>query len=386
MNYLKRRDLRMNTKRKGLILLLCTLLLTAMLGMTSFAATGKNTAATIGNKQYTSLEAAIKAVKKGQTIKVKKNITTSETLIINKSKVNFTIDFGKKSYKYTGKGYAVSLDKGTVTIKNAKMTVSNGKALYVKKGASATISSGTFTGNGTSKTWEEILDKGIFYNYGTLNIKGGTVKAGKNAAIHNRGTMKITGGTFKTSLALKDNADSVSSGALILNYMDKGKLTITGGTFTADVNVLFNGGSLTVKGGTFTSGKVSALCNSHAPAVISGGTFKSKGDWATVLNVSYDTKKSKLTIKKGTFTAANMVLECWGNGTVTINGGTFKTTSTYDPKGKRPLMLAFDKSKITVNGGTFTAKKTYLYYKDKGASVKLNGGKFNTKYKKKSTP
>lgn len=376
----------MNTKRKGLILFICTLLLTGMLGMTAFAATSKNTAATIGSKKYTSLEAAVKAVKKGQTIKVTKSISTSETLTINKSKVNFTIDFGKKSYKYTGKDYAVRLNKGTVTIKNAKMTVSNGKALYVKKGAAATVSSGTFTGNGTSKTWEEILDKGIFYNCGTLNIKGGTVKAGKNAAIHNLGTLKITGGTFKSSLSLKDNADSVSSGALILNYLNNGKITITGGTFTADVNVIYNGGSLTVKGGTFTSGKVSALLNSHATAVISGGTFKSNGDWATVLNYSDDMGKSKVTIKKGTFTAANMVLECWGSSTVTINGGTFKTTSTYDPKGKRPLMLAFDTSKITVNGGTFTAKKTYLYYQDKGASVKLNGGKFNTKYKKKSTP
>ncbi len=32
------------------------------------------------------------------------------------------------------------------------------------------------------------------------------------------------------------------------------------------------------------------------------------------------------------------------------------------------------------------AKKTYLYYQDKGASVKLNGGTFHTKYKKKNTP
>lgn len=375
----------MNVKRKGLMMFLCTLLLTVMLGMTAFASTGKKTAATIGNKQYTSLEAAVKAVKKGQTIKVTKNITASDTLKISKSKVNFTIDFGKKTYKYTGDDYAIRVNKGNVTIKNAKMTVSKGKGIYVKKGASLTISSGTFTGQGASNTWEKILDKGIFYNNGTMNVKGGTVKAGKNAAIHNRGTLKITGGTFSTSLALKDNADSVSSGALILNYLNNGKVTITGGTFKAEVNVLFNGGSLTITGGTFTSGKVSALCNSHATAKINGGTFTSKGDWATVLSVSDDMGKSKVTIEKGTFTAANMVLECWGNSTVTINGGTFKTTSTYDPKGKRPVMLAFGTSKITVNGGTFIGKKTYLYYQDKKASVKFKGGEFDTKYKKKNT-
>lgn len=375
----------MNTRKKGMILFTCILLLTAMLGMTSFAAASQKTAAAIGSKQYTSLDAAVKAVKKGQTIKVTKNITTSDTLAINKSKVSFTIDFGKKTYKYTGKDYAIRLNKGNVTIKNAKMTVSTGKALYVKSGASATVSSGTFTGNGNSSTWDKIMDRGLFYNCGTLTVKGGTIKAGKNAAVHNKGTLKVTGGTFSSSLPLKDNSYPVDSGALLLNYKEKGKITVSGGTFTANVNVFFNGGSLTIKGGTFTSAKGSALWNTHAAVTISGGTFVSKGDWATVLNTSDDLGKGKITIKKGTFTAANMVLESWGSSTMTINGGTFKTTSTYDPGGKRPVMLAFNTSRITVNGGTFTGKKTYLYYQDKKASVKLNGGKFNTKYKRKST-
>lgn len=375
----------MDTKRKGLILILCTLLLTVMVGMTAFAATNKKTAATIGNKQYTSLEAAVKAVKKGQTIKVTKSITTSETLAISKSKVNFTIDFGKKTYKYTGDDYAIRVNKGTVTIKNAKMTVSKGKAIYVKKGASATISSGTFAGNGSSSTWEDIVDRGLFYNCGTMNIKGGTVKAGKNVAVHNLGTMSIFGGTFSSTLTLKDNSEPRGSGALIYNYQEKGKLTVCGGTFTAKVNALTNGGSLTVKGGTFTSSKASALWNMHATATINGGTFVSKGDWAALMNTSDYMGTGKVSVKKGTFTAANMVLECWGDSTLKISGGTFKTTSTYDPNGKRPVMLAFDKSKITVNGGTFIGKKTYLYYQDKNASVKLKGGEFDTKYKRKNT-
>lgn len=375
----------MNTKRKGMVLFLCTLLLTVTFGMTAFAAANKKTAAVIGSKQYPSLEAAVKAVKKGQTIKVTKSITTSETLAISKSKVNFTIDFGKKTYKYTGDDYAVRVNKGTVTIKNAKMTVSQGKGIYVKKGAALTVSGGTFTGNGTSNTWEKITDRGIFYNKGTMTIKGGTVKAGKNVAVHNLGTMTISGGTFTSTLAMETNDDPRGSGALIYNYQDKGKLTISGGSFSSKVNTLTNGGSLTVKGGTFTSGKASALWNMHAAAAVNGGTFASKGDWAALMNTSDYMGTGKVTVKKGTFTAANMVLECWGDSTVKISGGTFKTTSTYDPNGKRPVMLAFDKSKITVSGGTFIGKKTYLYYQDKGASVKLKGGEFDTRYKRKNT-
>lgn len=376
----------MNKKKRGLFLFVCILLLTMLLSMTAFAAKGDKSAASIGSKRYPSLEAAVKAVKKGQTIKVTKDITVSDTLTVNKPKVNFTIDFGKHRYKYTGSDYAIRLNKGTVTIKNAKVTALKGKALYIKSGVSVTIASGAFTGSGSSDSWEEILDKGLFYNCGTLTVKGGTFKAGKNAAVHNKGVLKISKGTFSTSLPLKNDEEPTSSGALILNYKDKGRITVSGGTFTAAVNVFFNGGSLTIKDGTFTSREASALWNVHAPAVITGGTFISKGDWATVLNDSDKMGKGKVTIKKGSFTSANMVLECWSNSVLTINGGAFKTTSTYDPNGKRPLMLAFNTSKIVVNGGTFTAKKTYLYYQDKGASVKLNGGTFHTKYKKKNTP
>lgn len=393
----------MNRKKRGLVLLLCTLLLTLMFGTTVFAASSKKTVAKIGSREYTSLNAAVKAVKKGQTIKVTKGISASGTVTINRPKVNFTIDFGKHTYKYTSTGYAFKVNQGTVTIKNANVTASKGKLMYVEKGAKTVISSGsmkgimienrgtltvkggTFTGSGSSSSWEQILEKGLFYNYGTMTVSGGTVKAGKNVAVHNKGTLKITGGTFQTSLVLKNNSDPVSSGALILNYLNNGKITVTGGTFTSDVITFFNGGALTIKGGTFTSKRVSPVWNTHSTVKITGGTFSSKGDWATVWTTSDDLGRGKVTITDGKFTAANMVLECWSNSVITIKGGTFKTTSTYDPKGKRPLMLAFDTSKITVNGGTFTAKKTYLYYQDEKATVKLNKGTFNTKWKRKST-
>ena len=112
----------MNKKKRGLFLFVCILLLTMLLSMTAFAAKGDKSAASIGSKRYPSLEAAVKAVKKGQTIKVTKDITVSDTLTVNKPKVNFTIDFGKHRYKYTGSDYAIRLNKGTVTIKNAKVT------------------------------------------------------------------------------------------------------------------------------------------------------------------------------------------------------------------------------------------------------------------------
>lgn len=227
-----------------------------LLSMTAFAAKGDKSAASIGSKRYPSLEAAVKAVKKGQTIKVTKDITVSDTLTFNKPKVNFTIDFGKHRYKYTGSDYAIRPNKGTVTIKNAKVTALKGKALYIKSGVSVTIASGAFTGSGSSDSWEEILDKGLFYNCGTLTVKGGTFKAGKNAAVHNKGVLKISKGTFSTSLPLKNDEEPTSSGALILNYKDKGRITVSGGTFTAAVNVFFNGGSLTIKDGTFTSREI----------------------------------------------------------------------------------------------------------------------------------
>ena len=85
----------------------------------------------IGSKGYSSLQAAVDAVKDGQTITVTKAIKTSEMVCIESpdtSITNFTIDFKNKKYTYSGYDYAFFLGgtKRTITFKNINFKVTRG--------------------------------------------------------------------------------------------------------------------------------------------------------------------------------------------------------------------------------------------------------------------
>lgn len=373
------------------------MLISVLLGTTSMAASS-GTVATIGSKKYTSLESAVKAVKSGQTIVLKKNVSYSSAVSISRSGVSFKLNLNEHTITFKGSA-ALVVKKGTVTISNGTIKTTNqtGYALKVRSGAVVKISSGTYKGQilnegtmtvtgGTftsvnkSRDLDTVLNTGLITNKGTMTIKGGTFNGGKNQTILNKGTMKIYDGTFKDSIDFyeydKIESPEYMNGSLISNQTKKAQITIYGGTFKSNVGCLSNGENavMYIKDGKFTS-QYACVFNNWGKLVIADGTFKIvNGGWG----VSY-TWNGTTTIKGGTFTSQWTLVETYGEDVVVkITGGTFKTTTS-----DIAMLLGFN-GKITVTDGTFTSKSGYAYYQE-GGKVTIKGGTFNTKYDKQES-
>lgn len=383
----------MKRKRKLTLLLFASMLLTLLLGITASAASG--TVATIGSKKYTSLESAIKDVKNGGTIVLKKNVTYTKPLTISRSGKKFTINLNKKIITFKNEKSYLNVKKGTVTLKNGTLVQKADKACIIKtqKGAGLTISSGTYKGlisnagtmSITGGTFTNIgtktdLNNATISNKGTMTIKGGTVNGKKKQAIANSGTLKITGGTFTTSIPLGEgledpNVPEQQPDTLIYNY-SKGNLTISGGKFTSTVLILLNTekAAVTVSNGkaSFTSESVGCLTN-FGTATIKGGIWTEKGEkWAG--GVFYDWDTGTMTVSNVTAKSNWSVLETYG-GVITVKSGTFTSTCNGDPA----MLLAFG-GKIQVTGGTFTGKKTWGCWKDDAGTIKISSAvKMNVK-------
>ena len=300
---------------KRFIAMLTVLILSVFLSSSAMAAT----VCKIGKKGYSSLPAAVGAVKNGQTIKVTKAIKSTERVEIQNGK-KFTIDFSGKKYSFTSPdgNYAFGIAPGvTVTVKNLNL-VAKPNAFQID--GTLNLVSGKMTAG-----FIKVMDDGA--TKGTLNIKGGTYSITKESDsgpwLDNNGSVKITKGTFKKTADMRN----------------QGKLSITGGSFQ------------------YTGGH-SILHGNGGTAVISGGTFQS-----TASQIIDNSNTSKLTIKGGTFKAKNnAVLFNAENATVTISGGTFTRTENNGP-------MIDCKGLTKISGGTF---KGGLSFQGKAT---LTGGK-----------
>ncbi|MCD7884335.1 MAG: hypothetical protein LUI87_11635 [Lachnospiraceae bacterium] len=232
--------------RKFFVTLSAMFLLIFTMSLTSMAAS--KTVASIGSTNYTSLSAALKKVKNGETITLKANVTQTSALNINRDK-SFTLNLNGK-----------------------KITFSSGKTMKIKSGTVTITGTGTITGSGIVVSEGAVLNikKGTYKQYieshGTTNISGGTIKGNSTygTCISNSGKLKITAGTF-TASGKRDIIDS------------EGTVTIIGGTFTSTstYNMLSNWGSgtMTIKGGTFSNTKDQMVCAwDNAVTTITGGT------------------------------------------------------------------------------------------------------------------
>ena len=277
--------------------ILTAIIFTLLFGMTASAASP--TVATIGKKKYTSLEAAYAKVKKGQTIKLKQNITVSQEIVFDRN-VKFTLDLGKKTITCQNTEVAdVFVNKGSITVKNGTI---NG-IIAVKKGASLTISSGTYKqiinmGTLTIKNAKMTRqDQPPLFNVdGKMTVKKARVKSAKGCLYIDGGTVSISGGTWQ-------NMDQGNEVPLIT--LEKGALTVSGGKFTGKDCLLLNyAGKATLKKGTFTSSGFCTVINCKT-LVISGATVNYKGSSYSAL---YCREGSSTEIKKGTVKGKKMTI------------------------------------------------------------------------------
>lgn len=377
----------MRNWKKRITVFMAALLCVMISGITASAKPA--TVATIGSTKYTSLDAAIKKVKNNGTIVLKKNVTYSKPLTINRSGKKFKINLNKHTITLKSDAY-LYIKKGTVTISNGtlKQQSPTGTAVKVAKGAALNVSSGTYQGL-ISNAGTMTITKGTFTsinkkcnlktclvtNSGSMTIKGGTFNGSYNRTLDNSGTLKISGGTFKDTLnrdgkyAIENN---INSTYMVINR--KGSLTISGGNFKTSAMAFFNAkkAQLTIKKASVNCTNEGGVFCNQGTLKITNGTFKIVGGDGIFYNMD-----GTIQIKGGTFRSEWTIAENCTKGSIRIDGGTF--TSDIEAL---PLLLVYQ-GKITVNGGTFTGK-SWAYWKNEGASFSNKGGTFKTKFFQKT--
>lgn len=269
--------------------------------------------AQVGSKCYASVQAAIDAAEKGDTVRLLANATEDVTVAEGK---NLTLDLN--GFKLTNvKGHTIT-NNGTLTVTDSSEaksgTVDNlthGKGALVNAGT-ATLEGGTFERSNEAGRLDPYSNGGNSWytvqNKGTMTIKDGTT-------VRN-------GGGYSSNLC---NADDTNA-----------RLVINGGTFAGGINAVKNGSNtkLEITGGTFSNASQYVVMN-WSDATISGGTFVAEGTAPSVLfTSSYGSDKDSLKVTGGTFSgAASMIRNYYdkdNRGNAAVSGGTFSAEVLAD--------------------------------------------------------
>ena len=292
-------------------------------------------AATVGGKNYDTLQGAIDAADPGETVTLLNDVTEDITIAEDKE---------------------ITLDLGTYTLKNASgHTITNNGTL-------------TIIGSGTVDNVTHA--RGALVNYGTATLKGGTftrsAEAGRSPSdnggnswyvIDNHGTMTIDGATVTSTgkysslirnIKANENEDGVlnvvsgnlHNGFITLKNDTAGRLNVTGGTITSDNQAIQNWNEATISGGELTglvySWSAGADESAEAGTLTISGNAKITGNVYAV-QYKYDniepTKAATVKIEGGTII------------------GTVSTATSGYGTGERPTISA----SMTVSGGNFSS-------------------------------
>ena len=274
--------------------------------------------ASVGGKQYSSLQAAIDAAQAGETVKLLANV--DENVEIAKEK-NLTLDLnGCTLNGGTGTAKAALNNLGTITIQDT----SADKAGTIKRDDNGTVGETSYY---------------VIRNQGTMTIESGTV-------INNSGYKKAnsTGSMVGSSLICNGDCD------------EGGTLTINGGTFTQNNFIAIKNGALGVlhvTGGTITS-EHSAIQN-WFEADITGGKITGQL-WTDAWKEGESVGKTTIG-GNATFTG-EIVMDIYGSvaPTLAITGGNLSVTNW-----RITTAAANAGAKPAVSGGTFTSEVPAAY-------------------------
>ena len=285
--------------------------------------------ATVGGKNYKTLQAAITAAQENQTV-----------ALLRDTKEDITVSNNKK----------ITLDLGTYTLTNA-----NSDTITVEIGSELTIEGSGTVDNKTNA-------RAAIFNNGTVTLNGGTYdrtsETGESAdvsggnswyTICNHGEMTINAGatvknTGSFSSMIENGYYSYDDTNPRNGYGDgtnhkNPKLTINNGTFIGGLNSVKNddGGILVINGGSFSNTTQAAVLNWNE-ATITGGTFivESTGVNA-VLNGASSTSSTendmgKLEITGGNFVSPSAPIGNYFTGTTkpVVSGGNFSSSISKD--------------------------------------------------------
>ena len=275
--------------------------------------------ASVGSKQYGSLQAAINAASRNATVTMladtKENVTISKALILDLN--GFTLNGGTEKGKP-----ALTITARIVTIKD-----------------SSEAQTGTIMREDTAE------NSGVSSHYvidiqgnGWVIFKSGTVKNGSGAGgTKGASLVRVGDDSVKNYPGLVINGGTFTQDNFIVIKVDRGHLTLNGGTLnSANTYAVENWFNATIKGGT-VNGAVSSWtysAGSNSTLTISGGTVN--GD-VTSVNYGDADKVAKVEITDGT-----------------VNGQL--DTRSYDPNtGELTSIDDAAKATIKVSGGTFSS-------------------------------
>ncbi len=247
-------------------------------------------------------------------------------------------------------------------VNHGTMTINDGTTVEDASGHSALIDNGYYNVKSTDSRLGYVSGKNA--QYPTLTINGGTFTGGRyNVKNDDNSRLIINGGTFKDggqSAIINFNVATInggtftsSSNAVILNdrensTVDRGDLTITGGTFTtknygknveSDDSYIFvdandsaqKTSDVKITGGTFYGQLEYLSGETETQLEISGGTFSAP----LTSDESHDIQTSYTEVKNDDGTYSIVLLNAWttklsiSNWTVTEKAGTPSAAARY---------------------------------------------------------
>ena len=294
--------------------------------------------AEVGGVKYLSLQAAIDAAGRKQTVKLLKDTTENVTMATS----DLTLDLN--GHTLNGgqvKGKPALTVTASVTVKDSSADMSG----TIKRDDTAENSgvSSHYVIDVQGAGWLTFESGNVINDSGTKEGKGASLVRVGNDSVAKQPGVNIKGGSFQ-----QDNFIAIK--------VDRGNLFLNGGTITSENSyAIENWWNATIKGGT-VNGTVSTWVYSDGKAFsdleISGGTVN--GDVASITYDKAEGKTAKVTISGGTVTGTL--------GTYTYSNG---LVPLHDPA----------KATIGVTGGTFDIDPTP--YVVEGSTVKTNSeGKY----------
>lgn len=153
--------------------------------------------AKIGSTKYTTLESAVAAAKTGEEIRLMKDVTLKETLVISKE---ITIDLDGYGITKNGNHVIRIISEGDLTLDDSNVTiqhyfnVSDGKAVNINNTSGAYSFAGGYITGGTGCQYNEYFwseGGGVYVDGGKFTMNGGTILG--NSAAHGGGVCIYSG-------------------------------------------------------------------------------------------------------------------------------------------------------------------------------------------------
>ena len=334
--------------------------------------TEENAVAQVGDDYYATLAEAINAVEPGETIVLQKDIEECELVDINKSGVEFVINFNNHKLQSVSKSFAINVQAGNVTLQNG--TVSGGLGgINCEAGANLTLVEMDVS---QRKAESGETDLSAIKNSGTVTIKSGTYNTANGTAqptIWNFAEMVIKGGTFKTGATDSGWSVMICRGGETTSTNTK----ITGGTFINEVGygiTCSNGGNVEFGGTAKVQSVAPALGGNNTTAeenfTVTGGELVSSQNAAIFFPA-----EGELNISGGTITGLTGIHALMGDinisgGTITGNASENDIEEGYPNSGTGPRSNG---SALLLVSNYYTTSATG----DNGLRVTITGGTFN---------